>query len=69
MDQAQVVRVCPRLDKVPIVIHRIITPVYVVAVEVADHHPSIIVDMLLGLKHTVGPSPRRDSDSLPKSWW
>ena len=44
VDQAQVVGVCPQLDEVPIVICLIIAPVCAVAIEVANHHPSIIVD-------------------------
>ena len=44
MDQAQVVGVCPRLYEVPVVVCHIIAPVRAVAIEVANHHPRVIVD-------------------------
>ena len=44
MNHAQVVGVCPRLDEVPIFVHHAVALVHAVAVEVANHHPSVIVD-------------------------
>ena len=65
MNQAQVVRICPRINEVPIIIHHIVVPVHAVALEVTNHHPSVVVDDVAWAEaHGWWFINKSDSDSL-----
>ena len=52
-------------DKVPIVVNHFISPVRAVAVEVTNHHPSVVVDNVAWVEaHNWWFINRSDGDSL-----